>query len=53
MIIKNILDKKNLALPINLHLKENKTLLNKINKKIEIVIVPKLPDITENQKTAL
>ena len=50
MIIKNILEKKNSTLPINLHLKRNTILPNKINKKIEILTVPKLPDVTENQK---
>ena len=50
MIIKNILEKKNSTLPTNLHLKTNTILPNKINKKIEIVTVPKLLDVTENQK---
>jgi len=50
MIIKNILEKKNSTLPINLHLKTNTILPIKINKKIEILTVPKLPDVTENQK---
>tara|TARA_B110001452_G_scaffold92106_1_gene75942 strand:- start:1181 stop:2233 length:1053 start_codon:yes stop_codon:yes gene_type:complete len=50
MIIKNILDKKKSPIPINLHLKKNTVLPIKINKKIEIVTVPKLSDVTQNQK---
>ncbi len=50
MIIKNISNKKKSPLHINLHLKTNTVLPIKINKKIEIVTVPKLFDVTKNQK---
>ena len=50
MAIKNITERKNSVIPSVVHLKKNDIFPIKINKTIEIVTVPKLADITANQK---
>ena len=50
MIIKDITEKKISVVPSIVHLKKNNIFPIKINKTIEIVTVPKLADITANQK---
>jgi D-alanine-D-alanine ligase len=50
MIIKDITEKKISVVPNIINLKNNNIIPIRINKTIEIVTVPKLVDITENQK---
>jgi len=50
MIIKDITEKKISVVPNIINLKNNNIIPIRVNKTIEIVTVPKLVDITENQK---